>query len=145
MPVRGQGISHHHLHQNKTHKYRLIVRLLRSPLCTHTYTHARTQTWRNISIAFTHPHIQAAIPENTAATTLANSRLPTPCMASHSWLSEGHSLGHAQGFLHLAVNVIYSLSALRWEVHGGRSAWLPIDGWADRPYWNRLAINYATF
>lgn len=54
----------------------------------------------------------------------------------------GRSLGHARGFLHLAVNVIYSLSAPRWEVHCGRSGRLPGvgDARADQLYWNQPAI-----
>lgn len=56
------------------------------------------------------------------ATTHTNTDYPTPwCPGLPQLVERGHSLGEAQSFLHLAVNVVYSVSAAWWEVHGGRS------------------------
>lgn len=52
----------------------------------------------------------------------------------------GHSLGQAQSFLQLAVNDIYSVSASRWDVHGGRSGQRVWDHWVDQIYWKGPVI-----
>ena len=100
--IQGQGISHHHLHHNKTHKYHrghsassVPSPKSRPPPPTHTHTHTQTHTHTHthkeatISIAFTHPHIQAAIPHTHQQPHMQTLTTPHPdALASHSWLSE---------------------------------------------------------
>lgn len=118
MPVRGQGILHHHLHQNITHKYCLLVRPLHSPSCTHIHTHIHA--WWNISIAFTHPHIQAEIPKNTPATTLQTLATPHPARPpTAGWARP--QFGSCSGFLTLGCECYLfsecsAVRGARWEV-----------------------------
>lgn len=92
----------------------------------HAHTHAHA--WWNISIAFTHPYIQVAIPPKKRSSNHTCKHWPSHTLRGLPQLAErGHALGHAPGFLHLAVSIIYSLSAPRWEVHCGRSGQLPRD------------------
>lgn len=115
--TQGKGISHHHLHHNKTHKYRLghPASSVPSPKSTAFLTHTHTHNETIISIAFTHPHIQAAIPQTQQQPHLQTLTTPHPD-ALHGLpqlVERGRSLGEVQSFLHLAVNVIYSVSAAR--------------------------------
>lgn len=121
MPVRGQGISHHHLHQNKTHKHRSFV--LFTPTRTHTHactvTHTRTQTRTRMMKhfhCFHTPTYTSSHPKkkNAAATTLANTGHPTPCVASHSWLSEA-TLRVTLGVSYTWLWVLFILWVLRGE------------------------------
>lgn len=138
--TQGQGISHHHLHHNKIHKYHWghSTSSVPSPKSSHIHTHALTYTWRNNQFHCFHtPTYTSNHPLYTPATTHANTHHPTPwCPGLPQLVERGHSLGEAQSFLHLAVNVIYSASAARWKVHGGRSGQLVQDHWADLRYWH---------
>lgn len=146
--TQGQGISHHHLPHNKTQKYHSghsassvpSPKSTHSPTQEHTHTHMYDETI--ISIAFTHPHIQAAIPQTQQRPHLQTLATPHPD-ALHGLpqlVERGHSLGEAQSFLHLAVNGIYSASAARWEVHGGRSVQPVCRSTVQK--WQERAANY---
>lgn len=79
--TQGQGISHHHLHHNKTQKYHLghSASSVPSPKSTHSPTREHTHIWRNNHFHCFHtPTHTRSHPSNTAATALANTRHPTP-------------------------------------------------------------------
>lgn len=126
--TQGQGISHHQLHNNKTHTVNITgaIHPLQFPVPNPaTHTHAETI----ISIAFTHPHIQCKQPplihtsNHTCKHTPPHTLMPWPPTAGWArpqfgWSPEFLTLG-CECYLFYECCVVWGAW---WEV-GAVSAW----------------------